>query len=781
MAAFIAARVPYHQSSVRTKNPSWQHTTLRLAAVLLAIWLTYSNSFQNGFHFDDFHTIVDNPAIRGLHNIPRFFTDATTFSVLPANQTYRPMVSTSLAIDYALGHGYRPFWFHLSTFLLFLAIVALLYSLYRLLLDKTKPSPANEWLALFAAAWFGLHPAMAETINYVIQRGDLYCTLGCIGALYLFARYPQLRRTGLYLLPFAFALLSKPPAAVFPALLLLYFSLFEQPETAPLRRLHNGLAASVPAVAMTALLLALQSAMTPKTFLPSILSPSDYRLTQPFVWGRYVAELFLPLHLNVDSDLVAFHGLGLQAVAGLLFVAALAIAIWFTGRQRPMYPIAFGLLWFVVTQLPTSLYPLSEVENDHRMFFSFAGLVLAVVWTAWLSVQRLIDAERSEYRRQGLAMIALLVLGGYGYGVRQRNAVWRDEETLWLDDVQKSPHNGRGLMIYGLTRMNKGEYIAALDYFTRALAYTPNYATLEINLGVVNGELGEQGDAARSAAAEQHFLRAIRLSPADDGPHTFYGRWLDRHGRSAEAIAQLREAIAIDPPRLLQHDLLIDAYARSGDLGAAQQAARDTLAIAPDDVAARTMLLHPPVQDVPFWINLSLVQYNQAQYSQAIDSARHALQLDPDSVAAYTNIGAAYGMLQQWDEAIRNEREALRLNPQYQLAQNNLNLYVRRRDDARAQPAVHWTADDYVNESLRLNQAGQYSESLAAAQQALKLDPHSAKAWNNIAADDEALHRWDDAVAAARRALALEPGLQIAKNNLEWSISQSSAQKPTKQ
>ena len=758
-----------------SKNTSWNVATLRLGAVLLAICLTYSNSFQNAFHFDDFHTVVDNPAIRGLHNIPRFFTDATTFSVLPANRTYRPIVSTSLAIDYAVGRGYLPFWFHLSTFLFFLGLVVILRSLYRLLLDQTRPSPANEWLALFAAAWFGLHPAIAETVNYVIQRGDLYCTLGCVSALYLFARYPRLRRTGLYLLPFAVALLSKPPAAVFPVLLWMYFYFFEEPEAAPLRRLRNGFLASAPALAVTALLLGLQSAMTPKSFLPSILSPWDYRLTQPFVWERYAAELFLPLHLNVDSDLAAFHGLSPRSIAGLFFLAALIVAIWFTARRQRLHPIAFGLLWFVVTQLPTSLYPLSEVENDHRMFFSFPGLMLAAVWAAWLPIQRLLDTERNAKLRPALATISLLVLAGYAYGVHQRNAVWHDEESLWLDDVHKSPHNGRGLMIYGLTQMNKGAYAVALDYFTRALTYTPNYATLEINLGVVDGEIADKGDAARTAEAEGHFLRAIQLAPAEDGPHAFYGRWLERHGRTAEAITPLRTAIAIDPPRIFQHDLLIDTYARSGDLSAAQQAARDTLGIAPDDEAARNMLLHPPAQDVPFWIDLSLAQYKQALYPQAIESARHALQLDPNSVEAYTNIGAAYGMMQQWDEGIRNEREALRLNPHYQLAQNNLDLYQQRGRSEQTLHAVGLTADDYINESLRLNQAGRYQESLAAAREALKLDPRSAKAWNNIAANDEALHRWDDAVAAARKALALQPDLQIAKNNLAWSIAQTAS------
>jgi len=281
--------------------------------LLVAICAAYSNSFHNEFHFDDFHTVVDNPAVRSLKHVPEFFTDATTFSVLPANRTYRPVVSTTLALDYWMGRGYVPLWFHAGTFVLFLGEVWLLVLLYRLLLDKVRPSAANEWLALFGAAWFGLHPAMAETVNYVIQRGDLYCTIGCVAALYLFARYPERRKYGLYLLPFLLAMLSKPPAAVFPVLLLMYCYFFEGIANKPMQRLRDGFVAVLPAIGTTAVLLWLQSAMTPKSFLPSMIDPWDYRLTQPYAWARYAAELILPLHLNVDTDLSPFSTFGIQA------------------------------------------------------------------------------------------------------------------------------------------------------------------------------------------------------------------------------------------------------------------------------------------------------------------------------------------------------------------------------------------------------------------------------------------------------------------------------------
>jgi hypothetical protein len=59
-----------------------------------------SPKLRNGFHFDDWHTIVNNTSIRDLLDILRFFLDATTFSAVPGNQSYRPLVSTPLAIDY---------------------------------------------------------------------------------------------------------------------------------------------------------------------------------------------------------------------------------------------------------------------------------------------------------------------------------------------------------------------------------------------------------------------------------------------------------------------------------------------------------------------------------------------------------------------------------------------------------------------------------------------------------------------------------------------------------
>src|SRR2546428_2905082 len=103
-----------------------------LMAVVLA---AYANHFGNGFHFDDRHTILENPAIERLANIPRFFTDPKTGGAIPNGPLWRPLTSTSLAVDYWLGGGRKPFWFHLSTFLWFLVQLILMAFLFRRIMD----------------------------------------------------------------------------------------------------------------------------------------------------------------------------------------------------------------------------------------------------------------------------------------------------------------------------------------------------------------------------------------------------------------------------------------------------------------------------------------------------------------------------------------------------------------------------------------------------------------------------------------------------------------------
>ncbi len=674
-------------------------TLISIAALLGAVLFTYSNHFGNGFHFDDSHAVVDNPYIRNLRNAPLFFTDSATFSNMPANRVYRPLVTLSLAVDYWLGNGLKPAVFQSSTFLWFLAQLVLMYLLFRRICDMARPDVENHWVALLAAALYGLHPVMAETVNYMIQRGDLYATLGLIAGVLIYGSAPRARRFGLYLLPVAAALLSKPSALIFPALLFVYIRLFEDAGW------REALRRSVPALALSGAGGALSWAMTPKTFAPGGLSAWAYRLTQPLVALRSLRAFVIPDQLSADTDHVPVSGIFDQyAWLGFAFVAAAVMAAWWCSKRREWRPAAFGLWWFLLSLVPSAVFSLAEVENDHRMFLPFVGLVLAACWpiALWIYRQQYVTVR---FRLAGAAA-CLVILAAYASGARLRNEVWRNEETLWYDVTLKSPQNGRGLMNYGLTQMAKGETQRALDYFNRALVWTPAYYSLEVNLGIAHGALNQD------VPAEQHFLRAIQLAPDQAISHYFYARWLHGKNRQAEARLHLEQAVAENPDYVPARYLLMQVSAEQGGWGEVRDAAAATLRRFPSDSAALryASMAAAPHSGTPKsaedYLNLSLARHMAGKYQESIQAAQQALSLKPDFAEAYNNMAAAYEALQLWDPAIAAARQALKIRPGFQLAQNNLTWSEQQKNkNGPVQPVR--------NAALRAAGAGQPEQTLA--------------------------------------------------------------------
>jgi protein O-mannosyl-transferase len=161
------------------------------------------------------------------------------------------------------------------------------------------------------------------------------------------------------------------------------------------------------------------------------------------------------------------------------------------------------------------------------------------------------------------------------------------------------------------------------------------------------------------------------------------------------------------------------------------------------------------------YINDSLAFYNAGEYQKSVEAGQTALQLQPRSAVAYNNICAAYNQLKQFDKAVEACAQALLIQPDFALAKGNA---LQAAQGAGMMPAGSYEA--YINESLKLHNAGEYQKSIEAAQGALLLKPDSAVAYNNICAAYNELKQWDKAIEACQKALAIAPDLQRAKNNL---------------
>jgi Flp pilus assembly protein TadD len=184
------------------------------------------------------------------------------------------------------------------------------------------------------------------------------------------------------------------------------------------------------------------------------------------------------------------------------------------------------------------------------------------------------------------------------------------------------------------------------QYFERALQFTPNYAYLHVNLGVLKGALGQK------AEAERHFREAQKDDPNNPVSYTHFARWLTSIGRTEEARLFAQRAVELSPADAEAQGLL-----------------RNLTASGPANMAAPAS---PATAEG--WLELSLTQYQAHRYEDCIRSSEHALELRPAYAEAYNNICAALNALGKYASAVDACGHALAVKPDYALARNNLTV-----------------------------------------------------------------------------------------------------------
>ena len=654
--------------------PGKRHV-LTAAVVALALFAAaYSNSLNNAFNFDDSHVVEQNLFIRDLANVPRFFTDARTFSSLPQNATYRPILSVTLALDYWVAGGLTPRQYHVSQLVFFALLGALIAVFYARLYRRSSDDAPVAWIALFAATLYCLHTGNTQVGNYISSRSEILSAIGVVLAFIVYDASPCWRRFHLYLLPVVVGALAKNPAVVFAPLLLAWKLLIEEQLSAAeifsragWPRVRAALISTIPAFVLSAVLFVWIESMNPPGQNYGGVGRARYLATQAWVWIRYARMYFLPTGLTVDTDLAPFASMAdPRALAGIaLLLASIYAAIRASGT-RELRPVAFGILWFWVGIAPTSsIFPLAEVTNDHRPFLGFIGLNAAMVWLFWT----LTRGRRAL--RVAVPVAAVVVLAAHAVSTWQRNKVWRDDESLWADVMKKSPRNGRGIMNYGLTQMRRGRLVEARDLFLRAQQMLPNYSFLEVNLGVVSNALREP------AVADRHFTRSIELDGGQPVARRLYARFLLQQGRGPEAIPQLQRALELSPGETESRQLLLAIHAVRGDDAQLRALVDETLRFNPSDPNAQAYARgvapqSPATDDYRGWFDLGLALTRGERHLEAAQAYRVALARDASQADAWNNLGWSLGKLGFFSEAEPALTRAVALKSDFPLARNNL-------------------------------------------------------------------------------------------------------------
>src|SRR4030042_304059 len=209
-------------SDRRSFFPGFPVFTISLLILLVAG--LYFNSLGNQFTNWDDSMIYSNSQVKSLD-----WKNLRTIFTLHKASTYQPIRVLSYAIDYHFWN-LNPLGYHITNiFFYILTCIMVYFTLLHLsnhLREKASPDSHGR-VAIFGALLFAAHPVHVEAGTWVAARKEVLQGFFFFLAFFLYMKAGEEaeRKTfylSLVIVFVVFAILSKPSAVVFPAVILVY-------------------------------------------------------------------------------------------------------------------------------------------------------------------------------------------------------------------------------------------------------------------------------------------------------------------------------------------------------------------------------------------------------------------------------------------------------------------------------------------------------------------------------------------------------------------------------
>jgi hypothetical protein len=530
------------------QKPFWPLFFIVLAAVLSDL-----NSWGHQFVIDDAAYILQN----NLLNSPRQALQILVSPLVPNAASwgfmamYRPLTALSFGMNLWIS-GPNPDSFHLINRLLHVLICLLIYRIVRRLL------PRSYFTALVASLLFAVHPLQTEAITYIDGRADALALFFFLLAWLCFLRLRSTDKVSpreyiFSVLCYCMALLSKENAVTWLGVILLtelvYFS--QRQFKVFLGRLILDWRLYAGYIIATGAYLAIRFTVLKGVLtgaIPFELNPLAHAnlkvrlLTGLKIMFECLGQAVWPAHFMPDysyNQIPMITAWFSPAAVGTLVLTALFLTVLFWSYHR-LPTLFFGLGFFLVTYSVVSnvLIPIGTIRADRLMYMPVLGVCLAV--TGILSrVWGLLPKAPARIALCGGLFILLTLLTARTVS---RNDDWKDEDSLYLSHLDALPNSSKLLNSIGTQLIRHERAREALVCFQRSMAMAPYPKDdVQLNLGAA---LRMTGDVA---GALEQYDALIRRNPENAIAHYGKGNLLFAEGKFAEAVAEYKRSIEIDP------------------------------------------------------------------------------------------------------------------------------------------------------------------------------------------------------------------------------------------
>ncbi|MFH1493112.1 MAG: tetratricopeptide repeat protein, partial [Candidatus Omnitrophota bacterium] len=359
----------------------------------------------------------------------------------------------------------------------------------------------------------------------------------------------------------------------------------------------------------------------------------------------------------------------LQSFLVIISLISISIASY---KRLPL--LSFAILWFFVNLLPKFIATLSLLAAEQHLYLPAIGIFIAIT----LFLERLfyiVEARKKQALKILIASVATVILIFFSVLTIRRNNIWKDEYSLWLNNVGCSPSSMAGYNNLGLAALNKGKLNEAENYFIIALEeikkrpIIPRALKIRLHLNLSSTYL-EKDDFD---LAEEHLREALAINPNIAEIHNNLGLLFAKKGLRDKEIYHLKRAIELDPSFVLAYNNLGVSYYYEGEIDLAIETLKTAIKVNPD-------------YSKPY-IGLAFIYEKLGNLGEAVYFKSRALELLNGSALDYYKLGIVYGELGD-KRAVEAFKKAISLEPKFAAAHNNLavtyaNLEPPENDLAR--------------------------------------------------------------------------------------------------